>query len=57
MDDHVAGDEEPIRGLHILKSLMMQSIGLIRESKERRGVNEDRCTERMGRQAQGFSCR
>jgi hypothetical protein len=57
VNDHIAGDEKPIRGLHILQSLVMQSIGLICKSKERRGVNEDRGTERMGRQAQGFSCR
>jgi hypothetical protein len=57
VNDHIAGDEKPIRGLHVLESLMMQAIGLVRESKERRGVNEDRGTKRMGRQAQGFSCR
>ena len=57
VNDHIACDQKPIRGLHILQSLMMQSIGLIRESKERRGVNEDGRTERRGGQAQGFSCR
>lgn len=57
VNDHIAGNEKPIRGLHILQSLMMQAIGLIRKSKECRGINEDRPTERRGRQAQGFSCR
>lgn len=57
VNDHIAGDEEPICGLHVLQSLMMQAIGLIRKSKERRSVNEDGCAERMGGQAQGFSCR
>jgi len=47
VNDHIAGDEEPIRGLHILQSLMMQPIGLIRESKERRGVYENGRAERM----------
>lgn len=41
VNDHIGCDEKPIRGLHILQSLMMQSIGLICKSKERRGVNED----------------
>jgi len=57
VNDHIAGNEEPIRGLHVLESLMMRAIGLIRKSKECRGINEDRRTERMGRQAQGFSCK
>jgi hypothetical protein len=57
VNDHIAGDEKPIRGLHVLQSLMMQSIGLIRESKERRGIDEDGRVERMGGQAQGFSCK
>ena len=57
VNDRIAGNEEPIRGLHVLESLMMQAIGLIRKSKECRGINEDRRMERMGRQAQGFSCK
>jgi hypothetical protein len=57
VSNHIAGNEKPIRGLHILQSLMMQSIGLIREREERRGVNEDRRAERRGGQAQGFSCK
>ena len=57
VNDRIAGDEKSIRGLHVLQSLMMQAIGLIRKSKECRGINEDRRTERMGRQAQGFSCK
>jgi hypothetical protein len=57
VNDHIAGDEEPICGLYVLLSLMMQAIGLIRKSKERRSVNEDGRAERMGGQAQGFSCR
>jgi hypothetical protein len=57
VNDHIAGNEEPIRGLHVLESLVMQAIGLIRKSKECRCVNEDGRTERMGRQAQGFSCK
>jgi hypothetical protein len=57
MNDHIAGNEEPIRGLHVLESLMMQAIGLIRKSKECRGINEYRRMEKMGRLAQGFSCK
>jgi hypothetical protein len=57
VNHHIAGNEEPIRGLHVPESLMMQAIGLIRKSKECRGINEDRHTERMGRQVQGFSCK
>jgi hypothetical protein len=57
MNDHIAGNEEPIRGLHVLESLMMQAIGLIRKSKECRGINEYRRMERMGWLAQGFSCK
>ena len=53
MNDHIAGNEEPIRGLHVLESLMMQAIGLIRKSEECRGINEYSRTERMGRQAEG----
>lgn len=57
MNDHIAGDEEPIRGLDVAKRLMMQTIGLIRKSEERGGIDEDRRAERMGGQAQGFSCK
>ncbi len=57
VNDHIAGDKEPICGLYVPESLMMQAIGLIRKSEECRGINEDRRTERMGRQAQGFSCK
>jgi hypothetical protein len=57
VNDHIAGNEESICGLHVLESLMMQAIGLIRKRKECRGINEDSRTERMGRQAQGFSCK
>ena len=57
MNDYVAGDEEPIRGSHILESLMVQSIGMICKSEECRGINENGRAKRMGGQAQGFSCR
>jgi hypothetical protein len=57
VNDHIAGNEEPFRGLHVLEGLIMQAISLIRKSKERRGINEDCRTERMDRQAQDFSCK
>ena len=57
MNDNIAGNEKPIREFYVLSRLMMQSIGLVRESKERRGVNEDGLAERLGGQAQGFSCK
>lgn len=57
VNDHIAGDEKPIRGLYVLESLMMQAIGLIRKSEKCRGINEDRRAERMDGQAQGFSCK
>jgi len=30
VNDHIAGHEEPICGLHVLQGLMMQAIGPIR---------------------------
>lgn len=57
VNDHIAGNKKPIREFYVLSRLMMQSIGLVRESKERRGINEDRLAERLGGQAQGFSCK
>ena len=57
MNDHIAGNEEPIRGLDVPESLMVQTIGLIRKREKCRRINEDRRAERMGWQAQGFSCK
>jgi len=35
VNDHIAGNEKSIREFYIPPRLMMQSIGLIREGKER----------------------
>lgn len=48
MNDHIAGNEKSIREFYVPPRLMMQSIGLVSESKEHRGVNEDGLAEQMG---------
>lgn len=57
MNDYVTRDKKPIRGSHIVESLLVQSIGLICKSEKCRGINENGSAKRMGGQAQGFSCR
>jgi hypothetical protein len=48
VNDQITGNEKSIREFYVLPRLMMQSIGLVSESKERRGVNEDGLTEQLG---------
>ncbi len=57
MNDHVAGDEEPIRGLQVVVCMRVHPVRLIGKSEKSRGINEDRCSERRGGRFQGFSCR
>jgi len=48
VNNHIAGNEKSIREFYVPPRLMMQSIGLVSKSKERRGVNEDGLTEQLG---------
>lgn len=48
VNDHIAGNEKSIRKFYVPSRLMMYPIGLVRESKERRGVNEDGLAEQLG---------
>jgi len=57
VDDKIAGDQKAVCGFDVLDSKGMKPVGLISESKEGRGINEDGGAERTNGQAQGFSCR